>query len=214
MIITWLGQACFKIQSKDKILIIDPYDEKIGFSLPKIDADIVLMTHSHYDHSNSAAFPSAKVVIQEHGEYALGDVTVKGIQTFHDDVGGQKRGLNTMYKIESEGITLLHMGDFGELEVRQETLTEIGIVDILMIPVGGTYTIDGAQAATCAKQIGAKIVIPMHYFIQGLKISLSNAEQFLQTMGVSNSAPQHFLKITKESLTGMDKSIILLSQVL
>ncbi len=214
MIIHWLGQACFKIQTANKTLIIDPYDEKIGFTLPKIDADIILMTHSHYDHSNSAAFPSATTIIKEPGEYTVDDITIKGIQTFHDDVGGQKRGLNTIYRIESEGVSLLHMGDFGESELRSETLESIGAVDILMIPVGGTYTIDGIQAAEMAKKIDAKIVIPMHYFIPGLTIPLDNAEQFLHTMGASNAESQQFLEITKESILEMKQGVVVLSQAL
>ncbi len=214
MIIHWLGQACFKIQTANKTLIIDPYDEKIGFALPRINADIVLMTHSHYDHSNSVAFPNAATVIQEPGEYSVDNITIKGIQTFHDDVGGQKRGLNTIYKIECEGVSLLHMGDFGESELRQDTLDAIGSVDILMIPVGGTYTIDGAQAAACVKKIGAKITIPMHYFIPGLNILLSNSEQFLDAMEASNAEPQQFLEITKESLLKKKQNVVVLSQVL
>ncbi len=211
MIITWLGQACFKIQSNDKALIIDPYDESIGFSLPKIDADILLMTHSHYDHSNSAAFPGTSTIIKDLGEYEVDGIAITGIPTFHDDVGGQKRGLNTVYKIESEGVSLLHMGDFGESELRLETLESIGSIDVLMIPVGGTYTLDGTQAADVAKKIGARITIPMHYFIKGLNILLSNADQFLKAMGAPDAKPQQYLEISKELLEGKKQDVVLLA---
>ncbi len=214
MIIHWLGQACFKIQTAHKTLIIDPYDEKIGFSLPKIDADVVLITHSHYDHSNSAAFPNATTVIQEPGEYIVDDIAIRGVQTFHDDVGGQKRGLNTIYKIESEGVSLLHMGDFGESELRQETLDVIGSVDILMIPVGGIYTVDGVQAATIAKNIGAKITIPMHYFIPGLNIPLSNSEQFLHTMEAPDAESQKYFEVTKESLVHKNHNVVVIERAI
>ena len=212
MTITWLGQACFKIQTAHKLLIIDPYDEKIGFSLPKINADVVLMTHSHYDHSNSGAFPSAATIIKEPGKYMVDDIAIKGIQTFHDEVGGQKRGLNTIYRIESEGVVLLHMGDFGESQLRQETIDAIGDIDILMIPVGGTYTVDGTQAAIMAKKTGAKIVIPMHYLIPELKIPLNDVKLFLEKMSDTDIAFQDRLEVTKEGLASLRQEVVVLSR--
>lgn len=210
MTITWLGQACFKIQSGSTIIIIDPYDAKIGFELPRCHADIVLVTHGHFDHANSAAFPDAKHVITGPGEYNLDGILVRGVQTYHDAVQGQQRGLNTIYKIEIEGMSLLHMGDFGETEVRPETLETIGAIDILMIPVGGTYTLDGAQAASIAKQIDPKIIIPMHYLTPGLSIPLAGPELFLTTMGTEGTKPQEKLEVTKETIAGRRQEVILL----
>ncbi|MEK7648289.1 MAG: MBL fold metallo-hydrolase [Patescibacteria group bacterium] len=212
MIITWLGQACFEIQSGNTTIIIDPYDEKIGFKLPVCNPDILLITHAHYDHSNVKAFPATATVIDKPGEYTSGNISVRGIQAFHDNVQGAQRGLNTIYRIELEGVSLVHMGDFGEENIRPETLEAIGNVDILMIPVGGTYTIDGAQAAVIAKKIAAPITIPMHYFIPGLNIQLADASSFLEHMGVPGSTPHDELKITQEDFKKDSQEVIVLSR--
>lgn len=212
MTITWLGQACFKIQTRATTIIIDPYDAKVGFELPKCHADIVLVTHGHFDHANSAAFQDAQHVITEPGDYDLDGIAVKGISTYHDAVQGRERGLNTIYTIESEGLTLLHMGDFGETEVRLETIEAVGHIDILMIPVGGTYTIDGAQAALISKQINSKIVIPMHYLIEGLVIPLDGNSLFLDTSEGADIQHLSELEITKKDLNQVVNKIIVLSR--
>lgn len=213
MTITWLGQACFKIKTESTTIVIDPYDEKVGFELPKFLADLVLVTHGHFDHANSAAFPDAKKVITHSGEYQFDTIAIRGISTFHDTVQGRQRGMNTIYKIEIDGISLLHMGDFGELELRPETLQEIGHVDILMLPVGGTYTIDGVQAAHVARQVDAVITIPMHYLIDGLEIPLDGNQSFLDAMENKDTQALNELQITKEDLTQMTNTVIVLSRV-
>lgn len=210
MTITWLGQACFKIETGVTTIIIDPYDAKVGFALPQCSADLVLMTHGHFDHANSAAFPDAKRIITEPGEYQFDEIKIKGISTFHDAVQGAMRGLNTMYAIRAEGLCLLHMGDFGEMEMRPETLQEVGAVDILMIPVGGTYTIDGAQAAMVARQILPKIIIPMHYLTPGLTIPLAGPEVFLESIEARETMSQEQLSITQETIVGKHEEVVVL----
>lgn len=212
MRITWLGQACFRIQTESATIVIDPYDEKVGFVLPKFLADLVLVTHGHFDHANSAAFPDAKKNITEPGEYQFDNIAIKGISTFHDAVQGQQRGMNTMYKIEADGISLLHMGDFGEMELRPETLQEIGGADILMLPVCGTYTIDGAQAAHVERQVNAAITIPMHYLIEGLAIPLDSNKTFLDAMENKDIQTLNELEITRESLAQIVNRVIVLSR--
>lgn len=213
MRITWLGQACFKIKTESATIVIDPYDEKIGFALPKFPADLVLITHGHFDHANSAAFHDAKKIIAEPREYQFDNIAIKGISTFHDAVQGRQRGVNTIYKIESEGISLLHMGDFGESEMRTETLLEIGSIDILMLPIGGTYTIDGSQAAHIARQVNAAIAIPMHYLIEGLVIPLDGNQPFLDAWENADIQTMSELDIKKENLTQITSKVIVLSQI-
>ena len=200
MVITWLGQACFRIQSGDLTLVVDPFSKDIGLTPPRFRADIVLVTHSHYDHANAESLAGEPFVITGPGEYETKGISVCGIETFHDAAGGKERGMNTIYRIEVENTSILHMGDFGEPQMRAETLDEAGDIDILMIPVGGKYTIDSSEAAKIVKQIEPKIVIPMHYKIPGLTVALESVEAFLKEMGASKAEPQEKLTIKKKDI--------------
>src|SRR3989338_173011 len=129
MIITWYGQACFKVQSGDKALILDPFDKSIGLTPPSGQADMVLVTHQHKDHNNIASLKGDFFLADSPGEYEVKGVKITGIQSFHDNEQGKKRGVNTMYLVEAEGITILHMGDFGQDELEDNQLELIGSVN-------------------------------------------------------------------------------------
>lgn len=206
MVITWLGQACFKIQSGELVIVIDPFSKEIGLTPPRFRSDLVLITHGHYDHSNAESLTGDPLVISGPGEYEAKGTYIKGAETFHDAAQGSIRGLNTAYVIQLEDLCLAHLGDFGEKEIRSETLETLGDVDILMIPVGGTYTIDGEKAAEIVKQIEPRIVIPMHYKIPLLKISLSGAENFLKELGAADKEPQEKLVVKKKDLGEEEKT--------
>ena len=210
MVITWLGQACFKIQSGDLTVVIDPYSKDIGLTPPRFKTDAVLVTHDHHDHSNAESLAGEPMVIRGPGEYEVKDVYVLGLETYHDEVQGKERGLNTIYKIEIEGMRVAHLGDFGEKEVRDETLEGLGDVDILLIPVGGKFTIDAEGAARAVKKIEPKIVIPMHYKIPGLKINLDGVEEFLKEMGAAKIEAQDKLTIKKKDLGEDEKTKVVL----
>ena len=213
MVITWLGQACFKLQSGDLTIVVDPYSKDIGLTPPRFRAELVLVTHEHYDHSNAESLTGEPFVIKGPGEYEVRGVYVQGIHTFHDQVQGKERGLNTVYNIEVEDIRVVHLGDFGEKEMRDETLEKLGSVDILMIPVGGKYTIDAETAAKIVKQIEPKIVIPMHYKIPGLKIALGGVEEFLKEIGAGKAETQERLTVKKKDFDEEDKTkVIVLKQ--
>ncbi len=204
MVITWYGHACFKIQSGDLVIVVDPYAKEIGLTPPRFKADIVLVTHGHADHNNAETLAGNPFVVSGPGEYEVSGVTIIGIETFHDAVSGKERGMNTIYKITVEGVTLLHMGDFGEQEIREATLDSIGDVDVVMIPVGGTYTIDGERAEKIVRQLEPAYVIPMHYKIPGLKFSLDTADAFLKSIGAAKVEPVEKLTLKKKDI-GEDK---------
>jgi len=215
MNIIWKGQSFFEITVKGKEseivkIAIDPFDAKIGLRIPKTEADVLLITHDHSDHSNVKAISGKPFVIKELGEYEIKDVFVKGIPAFHDSTEGKERGQNIIYKIVVEGLKLCHLGDLGQKELTPEQLEEIGEVDILMIPVGGTYTIDAKQASEIIAQIEPRIVIPMHYKIPGLKVQLEGVAKFLKIMGAEDSQKEKKLKITKAHLPAEETKIIVL----
>lgn len=186
-------------------MVIDPFSKEIGLTPPRFRADLVLITHKHYDHSNAESLTGDPLIIQDPGEYEVKGVYLRGINTFHDETQGKERGMNTVYKIELEEITITHLGDFGEEVLRDETLDEIGDTDILMIPVGGRYTIGGEEAAKVARRIEPRLVIPMHYKIPGLKIDLDSAETFLKEIGAPKQEAQDKLTIKKKDLIEKEK---------
>ncbi len=211
MTITWYGQSCFKVETRGVTLAIDPFSKDIGLTPPRFQADIVLVTHQHPDHANVGAIPGQPFVISGPGEYEAKDIAIRGVSTFHDTSQGKERGLNTAYVIEAEDLVIAHLGDFGEQVMREETVEELGTVDILMIPVGGTYTIDGETAAKIVNQIEPRLVIPMHYELPELKFKLLGVQQFLKAYRASSQAPQEKLVLKKKDLAEDETRIVVLS---
>lgn len=210
MTITWYGQSCFKLDTREAILAIDPFFKEIGLTPPRFRADIVLLTHTHHDHANAAAIPGDPLLITGPGECEVKGITIRGISTFHDAHQGRERGRNTVFRIEADGITLVHLGDYGEGEMREETLALLGGVDILLIPVGGTYTIDGQAAVKVINQIEPRLVIPMHYHLPGLKVKLAPVDTFLRAF--STPGAEHLDKLAvkrKELPEGKTRVVVL-----
>jgi L-ascorbate metabolism protein UlaG (beta-lactamase superfamily) len=215
MNILWYGQACFQItavpQKNSQIrIVIDPYAEEIGLKLPKLEADIALATHGHYDHNNVKAITGSPFIIEGPGEYEVKGVFVQGIHSWHDENQGAERGSNTIYTIDAEELRLCHLGDLGQSELSSEQLEKIGEVDVLMIPVGGVYTIDAKGAVKIMTQIEPKITIPMHYALPKLKVRLEELDKFLKAVGVKSIAPEPKLSIKKKDLSGEEAKIIVL----
>jgi len=192
-------------------IIIDPYSEEIGLKFPKSDADIVLSTHNHYDHNNIKAVSGNPFIIDGPGEYEVKGVFVQGIHSWHDEKQGSERGANTIYTIEVEDLKLCHLGDLGQTELTSEQLEKIGDVDVLMIPVGGFYTIDAKGALKILSQIEPKIIIPMHYALPKLRVKLDGVDKFLKAVGVKSLEPQAKLSIRKKDISEDEAKIIVLS---
>lgn len=215
MIISWHGQSCFQISSSqgknNKVsVVIDPFDKETGLKVPKLQADVVLVSHDHHDHNNVKAVSGDPFVIKDPGEYDLKGVFIQGIAGFHDDSQGSQRGRSTIYTIDTEEMRICHLGDLGQKELTSDQLDTINEVDILMIPVGGTYTIDANEATKVIAQIEPRTVIPMHYRIPKLKIKLDPADKFLKTMGIKKLEPLPKLTIKKKELPSEETEIILL----
>lgn len=217
MEITYIGHSCFKIKGKEASLVIDPYDSKIGYKLPKLEADILLTTHEHFDHNNVSGISNYSLLINSPGEYETKGVFVYGISTAHDDKKGAERGKNTIYVIDIDGFTLLHLGDLGH-ELSDEALEKIASVDVLMIPIGGKYTITASTAAKVISSIEPGIVIPMHYATaeltgnEGLQ-ELDGLDKFLNAMGVSEASTrkEDKLKLTSKNDIPEETQIIILT---
>lgn len=212
MDIIWHGHSFFEIHGKvngNKIVVaIDPFDDKIGIKPKKTRANILIISHYHSDHSNKnivSGFSEENkkkepFLIDEPGEYEVGGAKIKGIFSFHDKVQGKERGDNNIFIIEMEEIKVCHMGDFNEIELSKEQAKEIVGVDILLIPVGGNFTISGKDAAKIVGQVEPKIVIPMHYKIPGVNLEIEDENKFLNVIGLKEKEKLNKLKIQKNEL--------------
>lgn len=168
MKIKWFGHSCFIITSENGTKILtDPYNDMLGYKLPEIKADIVSTSHNHSDHNNINAVNSNFVHINETGSFSEHGIEIKGVETFHDKVSGAEKGKNIIYNFEIDGINICHCGDLGHI-LNSDYAEEIGNVDILLIPVGGGYTIDALDAVKVTKQLKPTIIIPMHYRTEAL----------------------------------------------
>lgn len=180
MKIYWLGHACFLIALSDgKKVITDPFDRKLGYPEPVLDADIVTVSHQHFDHNAVEVISGKPDVVKQEGRHAFGDVTITGIPSYHDSSKGSQRGRNIIFVIEADGLKVCHLGDLGHvLEKGQEE--KIGAVDVLLIPVGGFYTIGAAEAVKVVHQLNPKYVVPMHYKTGYIDFPITSADEFLK----------------------------------
>ncbi|MBU2264838.1 MBL fold metallo-hydrolase [Patescibacteria group bacterium] len=210
MVITWYGQSCFKIQSGETAVFTDPFNKEIGLTPPRGQANVVTISHQHHDHNNSEALNSEPLVVDGPGEYEIKGVEIKGVFSFHDDKEGKERGVNTIYVIEIEGIKICHLGDLGQSKLTAEQIDKIDGVDILMIPVGGTYTIDGETAVEIINQIEPRIIIPMHYKIPGLNIKLDGVDVFLKEMGMAKKDAVDKLTLKKKDLPEEETQMVVM----
>ena len=212
MYISWLGHSCFKIQDKiapdGVILVTDPFDKSIGLKVPSFEADIVTVSHDHYDHNNVSALRGNPFIIDSAGEYDRKGVMIEGVESYHDDKQGAKSGKNIMYRIEIDDITIVHLGDLGHI-LDNKQLEKVGGADILLIPVGGTYTLDAKNAVAVVSQIEPRIVIPMHYKTKNLKISLDGADKFIKELGLKPTIEEK-LKISQKDLPAEDMELVIL----
>ena len=193
-------------------IVIDPFGEQVGYQDPHLSADLVRVTHEHGDHNNVAAVGGKPVVVRgldSDGKVALlpnvldrlpnqerptwmaadssttrstHEVTVTAIPAWHDDQQGRQRGATAMFAIDVDGVRIIHCGDLGQSKLSDEQLAALGRVDVLLVPVGGVYTIDGAGAAAIIAQINPRIVVPIHYTTPALKFELQGIEPFVDAV--------------------------------
>lgn len=187
--------------------MIDPFSREIGLKPPKIKDDIVIVSHSHYDHNNVEELTPATFLINTPGEYERNGIYIRGIPSFHDKSEGKERGLNTIFIIKAEDMTICHLGDIGQ-EPTEKQIEEIGDVDILMVPVGGKYTIDFKEAIETINQIEPKIIIPMHYKVADSKIDIDGPEKFVKELGLTPEKVDKY-KITQKLLPTEDMKLVM-----
>ena len=209
MIIQWLGQSCFKIQTKgnqgDVVIVTDPFVDQPGLKMARFQADIATISCDNEFHNNVDAIRGEPYVIVHPGEYETKDVFIYGVPA----IAEKSKEKLTLFKIFSEDIAIAHLSDLSAL-LNDEQIDRLGNVDILLIPVGGENSLNAKKAAEVISQIDPRIVIPMNYKLEDQKSNLNTADDFLKNSGLKSEKLDK-LKVAKKDLMTEDTRIIVLA---
>ncbi len=201
MTIQYLGHSCFLFEDgKGFRVVTDPYDG-VGYPLPRVRADAVTVSHAHFDHCNVGGVDGDPVVLSRAGTFRVGDTDFEAIPCFHDGEGGRRRGSNLIFRFTLGGISVAHLGDLGE-QPQPKLIEALRGTDLLLIPVGGNYTIDARTAGEYVRQISPRAVIPMHYKTEKLTIDVSPVDPFLRLFSEDKRAEIVHAGSTVELLPG------------
>ena len=180
MKIEYLGHSSFKLtESTGTSVVCDPYEGGVGFEMKKVRADAVTVSHGHFDHNNIKAVQGNPIVLDKECSHDLPGVEIDSIKSFHDSKRGKKRGENLIFKFRMDGIDICHLGDLGE-DCSSELIDLLLPVNVLLIPVGGNYTISAEMAKEYVDRIMPDIVIPMHYKSKDCKLDISKVDEFIE----------------------------------
>ena len=209
MKIRWLGHACFLIAAENGTRILtDPFDATVGYPVPRVAADIVTTSHRHYDHNHVQAVTGPFTLVDKPGRTAVRGIDINGISTFHDNIGGARGGKNLVFTFVVDGLNVCHCGDLGHLPSAEQT-AEIGPVDILLVPVGGNYTIDAATAAALCGLLRPTVVIPMHFKTPAIAFPIAGVDPFLAAMGGGRRAGAEEIDLDTRTIAAQAGVIIL-----
>ncbi len=208
MDINWLGHSCFRIKGRNAAIVTDPYPPDLGYSLGKPSADIVTVSHPHPGHSYTRGVSGDPRLVRGPGEYEISDVLIIGVATFHDNDKGTKRGKNTVYLMDVDGVSVCHLGDLGHV-LTADQVEQIEEADVLLLPVGGVSTINAAVAAEVVRQLEPKVVVPMHYRTEALNKGLATVDGFLKEMGQKEITSQPKLTLTRTTLPLITQVVVL-----
>ena len=211
MIIEYLGHSCFKLtESTGTSVVCDPYSQEVGYEMPEVDADAVTVSHRHFDHDCLKKVKGAPLVIDKESSCDLTGVEISSVKYFHDECRGKKRGENVIFKFRMDGIDVCHLGDLGEA-CSSDLIETVLPVNVLLIPVGGNYTIDAEMAKEYVDRIMPDIVIPMHYRTKDCKIDIDKVDEFLKLFDEEcvEELDESRIELSRSDLSGETKIIVL-----
>ena len=209
MKIKWLGHSCFLITSSTGVRILtDPFDETVGYKVPEAEADIVTTSHDHFDHNYVKAVKGEYVHINTSGRHNVKGIEILGVDTFHDEAGGSKRGSNVVFTYLVDGMKICHLGDLGHI-LTEEQLNQIGRVDILLLPVGGTFTIYYREASELAGKMNPRLIIPMHFKTPVMSFNIDGVDKFVAGKDSVESIDENELEITPGSFDTLARIVVL-----
>ena len=200
MKIEWIGHACFKLTAQDgTVVITDPYDESVGIDMIPLKADLITMSHEHHDHCEESMIVGSPVIARGPQLAGVGSVTARAVNSWHDDAQGKLRGFNTVRIFGIDGLKIVHMGDQGCMP-DEDVLEAIAGADVMMIPVGGTYTVDAQGAKAIIDRAKPTCVIPMHVKTKRCPYPIAPMHEALCVLGASDAKPCAALEIEKGSV--------------
>jgi L-ascorbate metabolism protein UlaG (beta-lactamase superfamily) len=211
MKITWLGHSAFLFETQGLKIVTDPYDHndnRIGYGSITIPIDIATISHNHADHNYVKELRGNPKTVKGSGTFDVKGISFTGIETYHDPTKGSQRGSNTIFVIRAEGINLCHAGDLGHT-LSRDKIEAIGPVDILLIPVGGFYTVDAAEATKVMEDLEAKLVIPMHFKTEVLDFPITGVDPFLKGKSNVRREGSAEIEVTKQTLPGKREIVVL-----
>jgi L-ascorbate metabolism protein UlaG (beta-lactamase superfamily) len=209
MKIWWFGHSCFGIEDEGVFVVNDPFDKSVGYPIPNVKPTHVTESHQHFDHNAHNLLRGNFKLIKDSGKYEDGKLLIEGIPSFHDEVNGEKRGPNIIFKMTfPSSITVVHFGDLGHL-LDEQTMKKLKGTEILMIPVGGIFTIDAKNAKSIVDAINPHVVFPMHYMTPHVKFDLGKVEEF--TAGFEDvKKMKNPFEIDQNTLKTLKKQIIII----
>lgn len=210
MELTWLGHSSFRLRGKEATLITDPPAPATGYSLGRVTADIVTLSHQHPGHAYVQGVGGDPRVVDGPGEYEIKGVLISGVQTYHDQERGKVHGRNTAYLITVDDVHICHLGDLGG-PLDDRSLEALSGADVLLVPVGGGNTLNAAGAAEVIAQLEPRIIIPMHYQTPAYKLGdpLDPIDKFLRELSVEGIEPLPKLVVTPASLPAEQQVVLL-----
>lgn len=211
MKIKWLGHSCFLLTSEKGIRVLtDPYksDSQLTYPAVRESADIVTISHEHFDHNFTSYITGNPAIIKDSGYINIKGIEIRGIKAWHDLSQGKERGAITIYCINIDGIKICHLGDLGHI-LTDAQINDIGVVDILLIPVGGVFTIGIKEASEICDAIKPKVVIPMHYKTDRCGFLTWSASDFVKNKENVRKLEISEVDLTKENLPVTTEFLIL-----
>ena len=198
MRLEWIGHACFSMTAADgTVVITDPYDDSVGIDMVPLKADLITMSHDHHDHCEMSMIVGKPVIARGPELAAVGSVTARVLDSYHDDVQGAKRGRNFIRIFEIDDLTVVHMGDQGCMP-REDVIEAIAGADVLLLPVGGTYTVDAQGAKEIIETVKPQCVVPMHVKTRRCPYPIAPVTQFLSLMGMEDASAYDMIEITED----------------
>lgn len=209
MRIQWLGHSCFLFtNAQGHSLLTDPFGSSVGYPVPKARADVVTISHSHHDHNHVDELAPGFVRLDSAGRYSGFGFDVDMIESWHDDADGAKRGANLIALIEADGLRIAHLGDLGQILTAKQ-ITRMGHLDLMLVPVGGHYTLDDSAAYRIVWMIEPRVTIPMHYKTEwSMGMDIQTERPFVAAAG-GEYVGKDTIEITAETLDQMPKVIVM-----
>ena len=209
MDIDWFGHSCFRLREGGVTIITDPCDKGIGYTLPRLRADIITVSHDAPGHAAVSAVKGEPKVLTRPGEYEVKGVFITGLQTWRGaGIKGEPKEENTVFVFEFGTLTVGHLGDLAKV-LTQAQVEALPSIDVLMVPVGGGGALDSDKAAEVISLLEPRIVLPMHYATPYLNFKLDPLSKFLKEMGVTEHAPQESFRVTRSELPEETQVVVL-----